>query len=283
MNAPAPPDVHQRPRWLIVAVTVVGLVLLHQFQFGLFRAVAGDWPEGFGRLAARAVLGYALPILAVLALAAALFGPPRAWSALGLDRSILTGLGVGLLGTSILLVGFLATAKFAPPDRLLYVALRGSVLPGVAEEILFRAFVFGFLFRFARCGFLPAALVGAVVFGAGHLYQGNGLAESAAVFAITALGALWFSWLYVEWGFNIWVPAAFHVLMNLYWELFAISDTALGSVSANVLRLAVIVLSIVLTVIAARRRGGRTVRGKAWFWPGASGGPEGLPPRERMD
>ena len=155
-----------------------------------------------------------------------------------------------------------------PPDDPLLTALRSAILPGIGEEVLFRAFLFGFLFRFAGWGFLPAALLGAVIFGAGHLDQGKGVLDSAAVFAITGIGAIWFAWLYVEWGYNIWVPAAFHVLMNFYWDWFTISDTAVGPVAANALRLAVILLSILITILAARRRGGRIVRGRAWHWGG---------------
>jgi len=258
-------DTGRSPRpALVAALTIATFLLINHFQLDLFRAVAGEW-SGYRRVAALAVLGYGANFLLPLALGAALFGRKRALGSLGLDRPILTGLVVGLAATAILPLGYAATASFSPPDQPLQTALRSAVLPGIAEEVLFRAFFFGFLFRFAGWGFLPAALLAAAVFGAEHLYQGKGAADSAAVFAITAIGAIWFAWLYVEWGYNIWVPAAFHVLMNFYWLLFAISDTAVGSVTANALRLGVILLSVAVTIIAARRRGGRIVRGRAWL------------------
>lgn len=89
-----------------------------------------------------------------------------------------------------------------------------------------------------------------------------------AIFLLTGLGALWFSWLYAEWRFNIWAPVAFHVLMNAYWIVFEVSDTALGSALDNGLRFAVIGLSVVMTLAVNRRRGGRIIRGRAWFWGG---------------
>lgn len=270
------PDAEPVPRlkpWLVAVITVAAFALVERTGLALFREVAGDW-RGYPRLAALAVLGYGAYLLVPLAVGAALFGPARAFGSLGLDRSVATALAVGLAGTLVLPVGYAATAPFAPAPDPLYEALRGAVLPGIAEEILFRAFLFGFLFRFAGWGFLPAALVGAVIFGAGHLYQGEGLVDSAAVFAITALGAIWFAWLFVEWGYNLWVPAAFHVLMNLYWTLFDISDTALGTTSANGLRVAVILISIAITVRYARGRGGRRIKGRAW-WRGKPGGSEG--------
>lgn len=257
------------PRWLVAILTLSVFAIVERMGFALFREVAGGW-QGYPRMAALAVLGYGAYLLFPLGLAAALFGPARAFSALGLDRSILAGLKIGLVGTCVLPLGYAATAAFAPAADPLYEALRGAILPGIAEEFLFRAFLFGFLFRFAGWGFLPAALVGAAIFGAGHLYQGEALLDSAAVFAITALGGLWFAWLYVEWGYNVWVPAAFHVLMNLYWGLFAISETALGPLSANALRVAVILISVAMTVRFARRHGGLRIRGQAW-WRGNLG------------
>lgn len=265
-DSPYVPAVHVRvPRSLIAALTIAIFLWLDTFHLDLFRSIAGDW-AGYPRIAALAVFGYGAQFLVPILVGAALFGPARALDSLGLNRSMLTGLKVGLAGTALLPIGYALIAPWAPPDDILVVAVRGSVLPGVAEEVLYRAFLFGFLFRFVGWGFLPAALVGAMLFGGAHLYQGEALADSAAIFAITALGALWFAWLYVEWGYNLWVPAAFHVLMNLYWELFAIADTALGPTAAIVLRLAVIVVSVVITVMVARRQGRRlTVRGQRWF------------------
>lgn len=256
-----------RPRWLVAVLAIGVFLLLDHFHLDLFREVAEDW-RGYRRVAALAVLGYGAQLLVPLGLGAVLFGPARALASLGLNRSILTGFAVGAVGTSVLLAGYAATAAFAPPEEPFQVVVHGSVLPGIGEEVLYRAFLFGFLFRFAGWGFLPAALVGAGFFGAAHLYQGESLADAAAIFAITASGAVWFAWLYAEWRFNIWVPAAFHVLMNMYWELFAISDTANGPLAANALRFAVILLSVAMTVLAARRHGGRVVRGRAWLWGG---------------
>jgi membrane protease YdiL (CAAX protease family) len=139
------------------------------------------------------------------------------------------------------------------------------VLPGIAEEILFRAFLFGFLYRFAGWGFLPAALLSSLVFGAEHLYQGADAAEALGVAAITAAGGVWWSWLLVEWRWNLWVPAAFHVLLNAWFVAFEVADNALGSASFVAVRLACIALSVVATLIVVRRRGGRAVTGRRWL------------------
>ncbi len=76
---------------------------------------------------------------------------------------------------------------------------------------------------------------------------------------------MWFAWLYVEWGMNLWVPTSFHVLMNLAWDLFGMGDSALGDSAANALRFATVGLSIGLTILNARRRGGLSIRGSRWW------------------
>jgi membrane protease YdiL (CAAX protease family) len=142
---------------------------------------------------------------------------------------------------------------------------QSALFPGVMEEVLYRGLLFGLLFRFARWGFIPAALVGAALFGAGHLYQGDSMGSAAASFAVTAMGAFWFAWLYVEWRNNLWVPIGFHVLMNLYWILFSMGETAVGGTTANIYRIATILLSVALTLIFARRKGNSELSGRRWI------------------
>jgi membrane protease YdiL (CAAX protease family) len=64
---------------------------------------------------------------------------------------------------------------------------------GLSEEFLFRSFLFGVLFRRAKWGFIPAALLGAIIFGIAHLYQGSTWGELLGIFPITAMGAGWFA------------------------------------------------------------------------------------------
>lgn len=251
---------------------MVTFLVLDFHHLTIFRAVAGDW-SGYPRVAALALLAYLPQVLVAFALAAWLSGRARAFEALGLARSPLTGFAVAGVGTAVMFFGLLAVMPLAPPEQPLIVALRGSLLPGIGEEVLYRGLLFGFLFRFARWGFLPAAFGSAVLFGAAHLYQGSDLAEAAAIAAYTGLGGLFLAWLYCEWDYNLWVPIGFHVLMNLYWEFFAVSDNALGPAYASNLRYAVIAVAVAMTLYARHRRGGRRVRGRTWWrneappWP----------------
>lgn len=142
--------------------------------------------------------------------------------------------------------------------------LHKSLLAGLMEEYLFRGFLFGMLFFVCNWGFIPAALIGSLVFGAGHLYQGASAMQSLGIFMITAMGAGWFAWLLVEWKANLWVPILLHGLMNLSWILFDISGNALGGVLSNVFRAITIALSIVLT-LRLNKAGGFRLRPRQ-FW-----------------
>mgnify|MGYP002783960749 CR=1 FL=1 len=202
--------------------------------------------------------------LVPLLLAAALFGLRKVPAVLGVAAPFAPALAFGALCTLPMLVGY---AIYGTVDRdALSVSrmLQSSLYPGVFEEVLYRAMLFGLLFRLAGWGFLPAALIGAA-----HLWQGRDAMEAVGVAFATGIGAIWFAWLYAEWRDNLWVPIVFHVLMNLYWSVFQMGDNALGGHAANVFRMTTILLSIVLTVVWWRSRGGRVVVGKRW-WRGAT-------------
>ena len=249
--------------WLAL-LTVAVFLWLDTFHLDLFRQVAGAW-TGYPRLAALAVLAYGPQLLVTLGLAAALFGPRAAAAALGLGRAPGRALLLGLACTAPMALGLALHAPPALGPDTLPALVRSALLPGFGEELLYRGFLFGLLFRYAGWGFLPAALLAALLFGGAHLYQGGDPGEAAGIFALTALGSLWFAWLYVEWDYDLWVPVALHVLMNAWWTLFPVADNALGPLWTVGLRLVVMALSIGVTLAFVRRRGGRTVQGRRWW------------------
>lgn len=185
----------------------------------------------------------------------------------GLASRAAQGIGTGFVGTLPMLLGTGILIRFQLQLDWMAI-LNGCLLAAVGEEILYRAMLFGQLFRHARWGFLWAGLASAVIFGTGHLYQGNELGAMVGIFAVTFLGGMWFSWLYVEWGNNLWVPMSFHFFMNLFWTLFDVSDNALGTWAPNVFRAATIALSIILTIRHKRKSGEAwVVKGRRW-WSG---------------
>ena len=182
---------------------------------------------------------------------------------LGLKREILKGLGITLLATSPMLIGFAVTSPFNSELTGVRV-MEFSILPGFMEEVLFRGFLFGLFFRQIRIGFFPVILLVSILFGAGHLYQGNDLGSTLGVFLITAVGSGLFAWLYIEWNSNLWVPIGMHILMNLYWDMFVIdASTALGGMLPNVFRFATVILIIVMTIMKIKK-GKSHLKGKSF-------------------
>ncbi len=145
--------------------------------------------------------------------------------------------------------------------------LLGCVWAALSEELFYRGFVFGQLFRFAGWSFLAAGLLNALVFGSAHLYQAGDWGSAMGIFAVTALGGLWFAWLYIEWDNNLWMPMAMHFFMNLWWTAFEAGPNAAGGLAANLFRAATIAFSIIWTLRMKRRHGRPLVIARnRWFF-----------------
>lgn len=183
-----------------------------------------------------------------------LFGFHEIFDNLGLKKGFLTGLIFSLVTVSPMLI---SSAIIGDPPSQINIPdlLQKTVFAGLFEEYLFRGFLFGLLFSKLRWGFIPAALPAALIFGLGHIYQGNSLSATFGVFFVTALGSLWFSWLFVEWKNNLWIPVFLHILMNLSWILFDVSDDALGGVYTNLFRIITIALTVFLTIKYHKQKG----------------------------
>lgn len=178
----------------------------------------------------------------------------RCKTTLGLNRSILTGFLFPLICTLPMLIGFALCFQVNRNLTLNEVLITG-VAAAFFEEFIFRGFLFGQLFRYTKLGFIPSILLGAFIFASMHLYQSNDLATLIGVFSTTFLGAVLFSWLFVEWNYNLWISIFLHFFMNLAWMIFGVSDNAFGGFYANIFRIITIALAIVLTILYKRRNG----------------------------
>jgi CAAX protease family protein len=175
-------------------------------------------------------------------------GGTQALEDLGLKRGIVRGLMVGAVATLPLPIIYAIWWHAAfNADVAVQVGVFG-LISGVGEEVLFRGFAFGLLYRKVRLSFWLSMILPTVAFAAGHLYQVHGFRNSLAIIALTGLGSVWFGWLYVRWDYNLWVPIALHALMNSWWSIFHVSQTALAGHAANGARLLTIMLSVVLTL-----------------------------------
>lgn len=174
--------------------------------------------------------------------------PVAIFRELGLAASVLKGLGFALVASSPTLVGFVLMRRI-PSGLVVPNLLFLTVFSPIIEELEFRGFGFWQLYRRARWPFWLAIVPPALLFGLGHVEKGENWQEMAGIFLITGTGAGVFSWLLKEWQ-NLWIPIGLHICMNLWWELFNVSKTAIGGWVPFALQTASILLAIVVTIVA---------------------------------
>ena len=191
-------------------------------------------------------------ILSVFGLSVAhRIGFTRTFRELGLRVPIGRALAFALISSLPMLLAFALTSNINPRMSVLSVGV-GCVIAPFAEEVLFRGYMFRQLYRHARWGFWLAALVPSVLFALVHMYQAEGVGELVGILAVTGLGSLLGCWVFMRWQDNLWAVFALHSLMNLWWEVFAVDDTALGGWLANLARLVTVLMAIVLTIYKDR-------------------------------
>jgi hypothetical protein len=174
---------------------------------------------------------------------------------LGLSKRFLLGWAIACLTTLPMLIGFAFMSKSnLNPNMSGILVLRKAIFPGVMEEILYRGFLFGLLYKYARWGFIPAVSLNAVIFAGAHLYQSSDIGTGLGIFTVTLLGGAWFAWLYIEWD-TLWLPVGLHILMNLWWDVFSIDTSALGGPFPNIFRVLTIALTIIITIRYRKRLG----------------------------
>ena len=173
---------------------------------------------------------------------------------LGLNGNFITGF---LLAVTFTLPMFIGGVIFFPINLKMSLpeVIRLTICAGLFEDLYFRGFLFGQLFKYTKLGFIPSVILGAILFAAGHLYQSSDFSVIIGIFLTTFMGAILFAWLYVEWNYNLWVPIMMHFLMNLSWEIFSVSENALGGVTSNLFRGLTIAISIIVTILYKKRKG----------------------------
>lgn len=230
-----------------------------------FRTIRSGINAQLDQLGISHILSYTLVGIPIFTGAILINGKSGCSKGLGLDGSLVRAFVFALLCTLPMFVGFALFFDLNSElglNRLLITVIAA----GFFEELYFRGFLFGQLFRQTRFGFIPAVIVGAVLFGLIHLYQGESWQEALGVFAVTFTGGILFAWVYAEWNYNIWVPIFLHMLMNFSWELFNVSDTAFGGWYSNAIRLLTIATIIIFTIKRKRRSGAKLLVNRKTLW-----------------
>jgi len=183
-----------------------------------------------------------------------LYGFYNIFDNFGLQKGFYTGVLFSLITVSPMLISSAVIGEITT-DLNIISLIHHTLFAGFMEEYLFRGFLFGLLFRKLGWGFIPASMLGAFIFGFGHIYQGATFLETTGVFLVTFFGAIWFAWLYIEWNNNLWLPIFLHVLMNFSWGLFDVSNNALGGFYTNFFRIITIALTIIITIKYNKKNG----------------------------
>ena len=140
-------------------------------------------------------------------------------------------------------------------NTFFYILFAVFIAP-IMEEILFRGYLFGMLFKKERWGFIPASFIAAVLFGIGHLYQAHNFSSAIGTFLITFAGSAWSCWIYVEFENNLWILIWLHILMNMSWTVFQTNvPGAVGNNITNLFRLITIIITVVYTLRYSRKHG----------------------------
>jgi len=177
---------------------------------------------------------------------------------LGMAAPVVPALTFAAIASAPMLIAFAIGFSINREMTFLSVAV-GCFIGPFAEEVIFRGYLFRQLYQRAKMGFWVSALIPSIIFAAGHAYRATHFMELTGILAITSFGSILLCWLYKRWSYNLWVIVSIHCAMNLWWEVFAVDNTALGGWLANGARLATIACAIFLTIFKDR------------FWPSLPG------------
>jgi len=244
---------YARANWTVAIITLVvfgATCWLHDLLalFEFYRQLGEQYPS-YVRGTLRSGLKVAIVLAALVATYR--FSLADAARELGLAKRFWFGLAIGTLAVAPMWLGFVFTAPLDPEFSIastLYLA----VLSPIEEEIVFRGYAFGQLYRRVGWRFWLAIVVTAGVFGILHVGQGTSLGQAVGVFLFTAVGGAFFAWLFVKWDGNLWVPIVVHAEMNMNWNVFDVGETAVAGWWPAALQSSVLVTAITLTLLRDR-------------------------------
>ncbi|WP_083750307.1 CPBP family intramembrane glutamic endopeptidase [Rhodohalobacter halophilus] len=249
----------------ILAIVVITFTIYFVLDDLFFNDLRGWLHEIINQLGISHIIAYTVSGIPLVIGAAFIHKADKVIDSFGLNRSFLQGVIFGLLCTLPMLVGY-ALFFNLNIELTFNTFLISAVSAAFFEELFFRGFLYGQLYRYTKLGFLPSVIIGAFLFAFIHLYQSDELLRLIGIFLTTFLGAGLFSWTYSEWNHNIWVPISLHFFMNFFWMLFSAGDDALGGVYANIFRAVTIISVIGLTIAYKKKRDQKLEINKDTIW-----------------
>lgn len=238
----------------IALITLIAFTIHYFIDDAYFKTLRTSLNVAINQLGISHIITYIIVGIPIFVAVWLMHGQKSFFKNIGLNKSFIKATIFALICTLPMFAGFALMFDLntgVTLNRILVAILAAAFF----EELYFRGFLFGQVYQHTTIGFLPAVFLGALLLGIIHLYQSNEFDELLGIFLVTFLGAILFAWTYVEWNYNLWVPVMLHLLMNLAWEMFNISDNALGGIYPNIFRTITIVLIIAVTIIYKKRKG----------------------------
>ncbi|WP_223598518.1 CPBP family intramembrane glutamic endopeptidase [Chryseobacterium sp. GVT01B] len=234
------------------SIFILGFTAYYFFDLFYFKSIQVFSKNVFHSKSIAHVIAYSMTLIPLIITLKILL-PKRSTSDLfSLNKSIIKGFSLAFTGTLPMLIGYLIHFKTA--GKIDFESLFINTLSSAFfEEIIFRAFLIGILYRFTRLGFLSSALFGSLLFAQVHLYQSQDITELIEIFTITFLGSLFFVWVYFESEYNLWTAIFLHFFMNLYWEIFTVSENVSGNFYGNLYKFFSIAAIITIVIYLKRK------------------------------
>ncbi|WES96858.1 CPBP family intramembrane metalloprotease [Chryseobacterium arthrosphaerae] len=246
-------------------IFILGFTIYYFLDFFYFKTIQSFSKNIFHSKAIAHVTAYTITLIPLIITLKILFPKRNIPDLFSLNKPMIQGFTLALTGTLPMLIGYLIHFKIIPTIHWepLFINTLSSAF---FEEIIFRAFLIGILYRFTRLGFLSSVLSGSLLFAQVHLYQSQNLVELTEIFAITFLGSIFFAWAYFESKYNLWTAIFLHFFMNLYWEIFNVSENVSGNFYGNLYKfLSIAVLTVVIIYCKRKNKIPFEITGKSLF------------------
>ncbi|WP_079240215.1 CPBP family intramembrane glutamic endopeptidase [Chryseobacterium indologenes] len=238
-------------------IFILGFTIYYFFDLVYFKTIQTFSKDLFHSKAIAHIIAYSVTLVPLIVTLKILFPKRNISDLFSLDKPIFNGFTLALISTLPMLIGYVIHFKII--SKINFETLFINTLSSAFfEEIIFRAFLIGILYRFTRLGFLSSALLGSLLFAQVHLYQSQNLIELTEIFAITFLGSVFFAWAYFESEYNVWTAIFLHFFMNLYWEIFNVSENVSGNLYGNLYKFLSIAV-LILAVIYCKRKNKTTM------------------------
>ena len=234
-------------------VFIIGFIVYYYIDSNFFSILQKEITSFFQINALGHILAYIITLIPLILTVLILHkSSQNILEKFGIATGLYIGIAFAFLCTLPMLIGYALKFNLNMSLSIDTIIIK-TISAAFFEEFIYRAFLFGQLYRFTRLGFLPSLVLSSSLFAIGHLYQSTNLNELAGIFAVTFLGSVLFSWIYAEWKFNLWTAIFLHCLMNLYWLIFEVDDNSLGGIYSNIFRFLTILIAILGTIIFKRK------------------------------